>query len=139
MFMPSPRWPKGTSGNPGGRPALDPALKAKLAALTPKAIDRLARALDGDDDRVAVTAAMALLDRALGRPATFADLTVRKEGSTTDTHLSALLEVARRRRQEPICLDDSSPPWTSQDAYRPAGTDGSVPLIEDRSSSSRDK
>src|SRR5216684_2835105 len=108
--MPSPRWPKGTSGNPGGRPALEPALKTKLAALTPRAIDRLAQALDGDDDRVAVTAAMALLDRALGRPATFADLTVRGEESTAEAHLAALLEVARRRIKEPVCLDASPTP-----------------------------
>ena len=79
--MPSPRWQKGTSGNPGGRPALDPALKAKLAALTPRAIERLAEALDGDDPKLAVTAAMALLDRSLGRPPTSAELTVRNAAS----------------------------------------------------------
>src|SRR5262245_45566314 len=107
-FMPSPRWPKGTSGNPGGRPALDPALKAKLAALTPRAIERLAEALDGDDPKLAVTAAMALLDRSLGRPPTSAELTVRNTASDTDTHIQALLEVARRRALEPPQLDDDA-------------------------------
>ena len=134
-FMPSPRWPKGTSGNPGGRPALDPALKAKLAALTPRAIDRLAQALDGDDERVAVTAAMALLDRALGRPASFADLTVRREESTADGHLAAILEMARRRRQEPVCLDDSPDPRMAQCIHSPAGNEPSIRLIEDKSGS----
>ena len=106
--MPSPRWQKGTSGNPGGRPALDPALKAKLAALTPRAIERLAEALDGDDPKLAVTAAMALLDRSLGRPATSAELTVRNSVSDPDGHILALLEVARRRALEPLQLEDDS-------------------------------
>ena len=106
--MPSPRWPKGTSGNPGGRPALDPALKAKLAALTPRAIERLAEALDGDDPKLAVTAAMALLDRSMGRPPTSAELTVRNSVSDSDSHIRALLEVARRRALEPPQLEDDT-------------------------------
>jgi hypothetical protein len=104
--MPSPRWPKGTSGNPGGRPALDSALKARLAALTPRAIDRLAEALEGDDARLAVTAAMALLDRSLGRPATSAELTVRNGVDYADAHLRALLEMAGRRALTPPQLED---------------------------------
>jgi hypothetical protein len=131
--MPSPRWPKGTSGNPGGRPALEPALKTMLAALTPRAIDRLAQALDGDDDRVAVTAAMALLDRALGRPATFADLTVRGEESTAEAYLAALLEVARRRIKEPVCLDASPTPRILQAADPPTENDGTSNLTYDKS------
>jgi hypothetical protein len=107
-FMPSPRWQKGTSGNPGGRPALDPALKAKLAALTPRAIERLAEALDGDDPKLAVTAAMALLDRSLGRPPTSAELTVRNTANDADSHIGALLEVARRRALEPPQLEDDA-------------------------------
>jgi hypothetical protein len=131
--MPSPRWPKGTSGNPGGRPALEPALRAKLVALTPRAIDRLAQALDGDDERLAVTAAIALLDRALGRPGTTTDLTVRSEVSNGEAHLAALLAVARRRSQEPVCLDDSPEPRMSQNAHPPAGSGRSIRLIEDLS------
>ena len=125
------RWPKGTSGNPGGRPALEPALKARLAALTPRAIDRLAEALDGDDPKLAVTAAMALLDRALGRPAAYADLTVRNEGSIADAHLAALLQVARKRMAEPVCLDASPTPRQLQQAHHSDVDGGTIDLTDD--------
>ena len=44
-----------------------------------------------------------ILDRHLGRPAIQADLTVR--GGASADHLQALIEVARRRRDEPVMLD----------------------------------
>ena len=40
----------------------------------------------------------------LGRPAVQADLTVR--GDTSAEHLQALIEVVRKRRAEPIDLDE---------------------------------
>ena len=57
---------KGQSGNPKGRPKEYPEIKALARSKTEKAIAALERALD--DDKTAVPAAIALLDRGWGRP-----------------------------------------------------------------------
>jgi hypothetical protein len=51
---------------------------------------------------------MALLDRSLGRPPTSAELTVRNTANDADSHIGALLEVARRRALEPPQLEDDA-------------------------------
>jgi hypothetical protein len=58
-------------------------------------------------------AAKTIRDRHLGRPAIQADVSLRC--GVDDSHIEALLEVARRRALEPIMLDDvevviSTPP-----------------------------
>jgi hypothetical protein len=54
--------------------------------------------------RIRLEPAKAILDRHLGRPALQADLTVR--GGASADHLQALIDVARKRRAEPIDLDE---------------------------------
>ena len=97
-------WLPGRSANPGGRPGVPDVIKATLRELSPRAVERLGELLDSDDERIQLEAAKAILDRHLGRPAIQADLTVR--GGTSAEHLQALLEVARKRRAEPIDLDE---------------------------------
>ena len=97
-------WLPGRSANPGGRPGVPDAIKATLRELSPRAVERLGELLDSDDERIQLEAAKAILDRHLGRPAIQADLTVR--GDTSAEHLQALIEVARKRRAEPIDLDE---------------------------------
>ena len=97
-------WLPGRSANPGGRPGVPEVIKATLRELSPRAVERLGELLDSDDERIRLEAAKAILDRHLGRPAIQADFTVR--GGTSGEHLQALLEVARKRRAEPIDLDD---------------------------------
>jgi hypothetical protein len=97
-------WLAGHSANPGGRPGIPDVIKATLRELSPHAVERLGELLDSDDERIRLEAAKAILDRHLGRPAIQADLTVR--GGTSAEHLQALLEVARKRRAEPIDLDE---------------------------------
>ena len=97
-------WLPGRSANPGGRPGIPDVIKATLRELSPRAVERLGELLDSDDERIQLEAAKAILDRHLGRPAIQADLTVR--GGTSAEHLQALLEVARKRRAEPIDLDE---------------------------------
>ena len=97
-------WLPGRSANPGGRPGVPDVIKATLRELSPRAVERLGQLLDSDDERIRLEAAKAILDRHLGRPAIQADLTVR--GSASTEHLEALIEVARRRRAEPIDLDE---------------------------------
>ena len=97
-------WLPGRSANPGGRPGVPDVIKATLRELSPRAVERLGELLDSDDERIQLEAAKAILDRHLGRPAIQADLTVR--GGTSAEHLQALIEVARKRRSEPIDLDE---------------------------------
>ena len=97
-------WLPGRSANPGGRPGVPEVIKATLRELSPRAVERLGELLDSDDERIQLEAAKAILDRHLGRPAIQADLTVRG-GASTD-HLEALIEMARKRRAEPIDLDE---------------------------------
>ena len=97
-------WLPGRSANPGGRPGVPEVIKATLRELSPRAVERLGELLDSEDERIQLEAAKAILDRHLGRPAIQADLTVR--GGTSAEHLQALIEVARKRRAEPIDLDE---------------------------------
>ena len=101
-------WLPGRSANPGGRPGVPEVIKATLRELSPRAVERLGELLDSDDERIRLEAAKAILDRHLGRPAIQADLTVR--GGASAEHLQALIEVARKRRAEPIVLDERRRP-----------------------------
>jgi len=79
-------------------------IKATLRELSPRAVARLGKLLDSEDERIQLEAAKAILDRHLGRPAIQADLTLR--GGASDDHLAALIATARRCALEPILLED---------------------------------
>jgi hypothetical protein len=97
-------WLPGHSANPGGRPGVPEVIKATLRELSPRAVKRLGELLDSEDERIQLEAAKAILDRHLGRPAIQADISLSR--GVADGHLAALLEVARKRRAEPIDLDE---------------------------------
>lgn len=59
---------KGQSGNPTGRPKEAPEVKALARQYTTDAIERLVFWLKSDNPKASVSAALALLDRAYGRP-----------------------------------------------------------------------
>jgi hypothetical protein len=59
---------KGQSGNPGGRPKEDGEVKRLAREFGAEAVQRLADIMRGDNPKVAVTAAVALLDRGYGKP-----------------------------------------------------------------------
>ena len=98
------RFLPGNSANPGGRPGVPEVIKSRLRELSPRAVQRLGELLNSADERIQLEAAKAILDRHLGRPAIQADLTVRADAS--DAHLQALMELAAKRRNEPIDLDE---------------------------------
>jgi len=59
---------KGESGNPGGRPRLPAEVKEAFQAKAPQALAVLVRCLESSDDRIAMMAAQAILDRGYGKP-----------------------------------------------------------------------
>lgn len=65
-----PKWVKGQSGNPGGRPTLDAEARElrELARMHgPRALGRLAELLESGDGKVVVMAAREILDRGFGK------------------------------------------------------------------------
>jgi hypothetical protein len=97
-------WLPGSCANPGGRPGVPEVIKTTLRELSPRAVERLGQLLESDDERIQLEAAKAILDRHLGRPAIQADISLHR--GIADDHLEALIEMARKRRAEPIDLDE---------------------------------
>ncbi len=60
---------KGRSGNPGGRPKENAEVKRLAREQGEASIAKLVALRDSADERVALAAAQALLDRAFGKPA----------------------------------------------------------------------
>lgn len=83
----------GVSGNPGGRPRAALDVQALAREHTPKAIATLVKALD--DDRLCVSAAVHLLDRAWGKPVAPLEL------DGTDRVTSVVLNIVSPPDQPP--------------------------------------
>ena len=62
------RFVLGKSGNPGGKKAADPVVKAILLAACPAAAQKLSELVSGDDQRLALDAAKTILERVYGKP-----------------------------------------------------------------------
>ena len=86
----------GQSGNPGGRPAMSPEVKAALEGATLPAVQKQIELMSCGDVRVELLASQAILDRFYGKAAQAIDKTV-----TTTTvqaqHLSILMELQQKR------------------------------------------
>ena len=70
---------RGRSGNPGGRPKLPADIREAFKAKGPKALEVLTRCLQSDDDRIAMMAAQAILDRGYGRPTQSIDANINED------------------------------------------------------------
>jgi hypothetical protein len=64
------------SGNPGGRPKLPEELRELFRAKGPEALEVLTRCLQSSDERIAIAAATAILDRGYGKPAQTIDANI---------------------------------------------------------------
>ncbi len=71
---------RGQSGNPGGRPKLPADIREAFKAKAPEALEVLIRCLQSDDDRIAMMAAQAILDRGYGKPAQTIDANITEDG-----------------------------------------------------------
>jgi uncharacterized protein DUF5681 len=79
------RFAPGISGNPSGRPKVEGEVRDLARRYTKRAIRRLAELIKSSNERVAVVAATALLDRGWGRPAQA--LTAADGGPLIRSHL----------------------------------------------------
>jgi hypothetical protein len=70
---------KGQSGNPGGRPKLPADIREAFKAKAPEALEVLSRCLQSNDDRIAMMAAQAILDRGYGRPVQSIDANISED------------------------------------------------------------
>ncbi len=70
---------KGQSGNPGGGPKEDADARAAARLHGIVAIDELVELMNGDDTRIQISAANAILDRGFGVPLQTMDLSVSGE------------------------------------------------------------
>ncbi len=61
-------WKPGQSGNPGGQHKGTAELREAARKWSPKAIAKLCALIDSDDERVALAAAEAVLNRGYGKP-----------------------------------------------------------------------
>ena len=73
------RFQKGESGNPGGRPALPADVREAFKARAPQALEVLTRCLQSDDERIAMMAAQAILDRGYGKPVQSIDANINDD------------------------------------------------------------
>jgi len=79
---------KGKSGNPSGRPKEDVEVRSAARLHGIEAIDKLVELMNGDDLRISVAAAQAILDRGYGKPSQTMDLKVSEK-----THEEYLAEL----------------------------------------------
>lgn len=90
----------GSSGCPGGRRGLPGDVRQQLEEVAPEAVARLVELIRSDDERVALAASVALLDRLYGKPPVAVDATISKATDIGQAHLRALEEIAARRREQ---------------------------------------
>lgn len=87
----------GQSGNPSGRPKVAKTVSDIAHENSERAMRRLAKLIDSDDEKTALAAANAILDRAVGKPKQSIEKTTKKEASDYDS--AELLAIARMGRE----------------------------------------
>ena len=87
---------KGQSGNPSGRNKSEAAALQRIKGLTFRAIDRMGKLMESDNEAVALNAAKDILDRGLGKAKQ--NVAVDVQHSLSDMHLAALRVLSDRAR-----------------------------------------
>jgi hypothetical protein len=92
----NPKWVKGQSGNPGGRPKADYRIKELAKEKTPLALNTLAYVCEhGENEGARVAAAEALLNRGWGKPTQTIEANVT-HAVAADMTDEELIDIARR-------------------------------------------
>jgi hypothetical protein len=94
---------KGISGNPGGRPKKVQDVAALAKDNSVKAMERLVKLIDSGDDKVALAAANAVLDRAVGKPKQTVDMNAdvtNRNGSEPVSDTTRWIEETLRARAD---------------------------------------
>jgi hypothetical protein len=119
----------GQSGNPGGRPKAALNVQELARAYTEQAVRALVEALA--DPRLKVQAAVAILDRAWGRPVQA--IAAENGASLSILHLIACREVSERLQQAVIngtALPSADDEVEQTPNAQPPSVDLSVPALE---------
>lgn len=83
----------GQSGNPAGRPKKVVAVTSLAEEHSEAALKKLVKLMSSDKEQVALAAAQAILDRAMGKPKQSLDVNTRKD--VADFDLAELYAIAR--------------------------------------------
>lgn len=86
---------KGQSGNPSGRPKIDPAIKEMARAASVTAIQRAIELVASNDENVALKAINTVLDRAWGKPVQATEIS-GPDGEPMQIDNVSEVEAARR-------------------------------------------
>ncbi len=96
-------FPKGVSGNPGGRPKSDPVVKEILKAASPDAARTLVELLNSEKDSIRLAAAQDILDRTQGKAMQMQDVSLDIAGIldvTTQIRRVLLERVKEKANQD---------------------------------------
>jgi hypothetical protein len=85
----------GASGNPSGRPKIPDDIKKILKLQAPNALQKLLTLMESNDERIALTAANCVLDRAWGKPAQSTEIS-GPDGEAIEVRDVTPLDIARR-------------------------------------------
>lgn len=87
----------GQSGNPNGRPKKHVTIAQLAEENSEKALKKLAKLIDSEDERIALAAAQAVLDRAVGKPKQSMDVSTDKKNAAdySSDELAAIAGLGR--------------------------------------------
>ena len=92
-------FPKGVSGNPGGRPKSNPEVKEIMNAASPKAARTLVELLDSDKEMMRYYAAQEILNRTEGKPVQAQEINVSGHLDVRGQVRALLQERLKNERQ----------------------------------------
>ncbi len=107
----APKWQKGQTGNPGGRPKQPIKMTELARSHGPEAINLLVEKMrHGEDDRVQIMAAKILLDRGYGAVKHIDDDMDKRPQPTPEERIAILHEIASRLGYEfrPLIRNDAN-------------------------------
>ncbi len=116
-------FPKGVSGNPGGRPKIDPEVREILKAHSVEAASRLVEMMYDDNPKIAMWAITDILDRTQGKAVQAQDISMDITGYLDIRSQVREVLLKNRKPKQPSIPDETTSPANIYDGYRAEGTD----------------